>query len=473
LTTFGSTFKPVRAFGSNASGSLVHVDYHKLVFAPSNPKILYIGCDGGLYKSTDKGYTATSQNNGLETLQFYRIASHPSNSQIIFGGIQDNGNAISINGGTNWNLKWSGDGMECFFDYTNPNTLYFSMQNGNLLKSVNNGAIITEIYYTNGSWITPFFMHPSNHNILYTASTKLYKSTNAGESFAVISGSSNIAPVNISAMAQSKINPANMIFATGFTEWPQVGKVIIVKVSTNEGATWTDVTSKIPGEVRWISRVVTDPVDDNTMYILRTGFSPGNKVYKTSNLGQTWTNISGDLPDLPCNDLFIDPENKSHIYVANDIGVYRSTDGGTGWTFVSDGMPVVPAMDFDYVKIGTERYLRVGTFGRSIYETKLDIGVGIPETFTMSASSPFGQVYNYPNPFNSVTTISWQLAKSGRATLKVLDIVGRTVATLVDEQRPQGKYETQFNAAILPKGVYFYQLKAGEFIQTRKMVLME
>ena len=80
---------------------------------------------------------------------------------------------------------------------------------------------------------------------------------------------------------------------------------------------------------------------------------------------------------------------------------------------------------------------------------------------------------NYPNPFNSVTTINWQLAKNSKVTLKVLDIVGRTVATLVDEQRPQGKYETQFNAATLPKGIYFYQLKAGEYSQTRKMILLQ
>jgi hypothetical protein len=84
-----------------------------------------------------------------------------------------------------------------------------------------------------------------------------------------------------------------------------------------------------------------------------------------------------------------------------------------------------------------------------------------------------GLEQNYPNPFNSVTTINWQLAKSSKVTLKVIDIVGRTVATLVDGQRPQGKYETQFNAATLPNGIYFYQLKAGEFKQTRKMILME
>jgi hypothetical protein len=85
----------------------------------------------------------------------------------------------------------------------------------------------------------------------------------------------------------------------------------------------------------------------------------------------------------------------------------------------------------------------------------------------------FGLEQNYPNPFNSVTTITWQIAKTSKVTLKVIDIVGRTVATLVDEQRPQGKYETKFDVASLPKGIYFCQLKAGEFSQTRKMILLE
>jgi hypothetical protein len=97
---------------------------------------------------------------------------------------------------------------------------------------------------------------------------------------------------------------------------------------------------------------------------------------------------------------------------------------------------------------------------------------------TSSSIEPFSLLgnnleQNYPNPFNSITTINWQIAENSKVTLKVLDIVGRTVATLVDEQRPQGKYETQFNAATLPKGIYFYQLKAGEFSQTRKMILLE
>lgn len=85
----------------------------------------------------------------------------------------------------------------------------------------------------------------------------------------------------------------------------------------------------------------------------------------------------------------------------------------------------------------------------------------------------FNLEQNYPNPFNSVTTIPWQISENSKVTLKVLDIVGRTVEILVDEQRPSGNYETQFNAATLPKGIYFYQLKAGENIQTRKMILLK
>jgi hypothetical protein len=80
---------------------------------------------------------------------------------------------------------------------------------------------------------------------------------------------------------------------------------------------------------------------------------------------------------------------------------------------------------------------------------------------------------NYPNPFNPSTKISWQLPVGSQITLKVYDILGREVATLVNEYKPSGKYETEFNAAALPSGVYFYQLKAGEYLNTKKMILLK
>ena len=383
-TTNGSDFSPVRPYGNDLWGGLAHCDYHKLVFAPSDPDYLYIACDGGMYKSADKGYSAISQNQGLSTNQFYRVASHPFNPQIVIGGMQDNATAMTTDGGLSWHEVTGGDGMECLFNPGNPDTIYTSAQNGYFFRSVNGGATFSVMYNANGSWTTPFIMHPTNHKILYTANKSIIKSTTGGAPFQVIAP--NVAPEFIVGLAMSRVEPEKMIFASGGTQQPVPGSQIVVKISTDGGYNWTDVTSNIPGEPRWITRVVCDPVDANTMYVLRTGFSDGNKVWKTTDLGLTWSNRSGNLPDLPCSDLFIDPENTNHLYVANDLGVYRSKDGGITWVYASPNIPFVPAIDFDYVKIGNDRYLRVGTHGRSIYQTLLPTSC-LPEgiTFTTQA----------------------------------------------------------------------------------------
>jgi hypothetical protein len=316
--------------------------------------------------------------------------------------------------------------MECFFDRVNSENVYCSKQFGELYKSTDGGSSFSRIYSAYGAWITPFFMHPTNNNILYSANKKILKSTDAGASFVVISGSSDISPANINTMAQSRVNANNMIFGTGLDN-PHFDIIIIVKVSTDEGLHWTDVTSRIPGESRWISRVVTDPVDANTMYVVKTGFSPGNKVYKTTDLGQTWTNISGDLPDLPCSDLFIDPENTNYLFVSNDIGVYLSTDGGTSWKYASEGMPVVPAIDFDYVKIGKERLLRVGTFGRSVFEADLTRKCQLRSiTFsTQDEIDNFPAGYPYCQEIGGDVTISGSNIKNVTG-LRMISAVGGT-----------------------------------------------
>jgi len=359
ITTNGTNFSPYRPYGGVANGSLAHADYHQLIFAPSNPDYLYIGCDGGVYLSTDGGTTASSKNTGLAISQFYRVASHPTNPDIIMGGIQDNGFVRTSDGGNTWNQVIFNDGMEGFFDYANPNIAYASMQMGWLYKSTDGGANFNLLTNTiQGAWITPYFMHPTNNTWLYSANKKVLRSINSGTSFPALTTINEQS--EISSMDQSKVNSNNMIFTTGMGTTPTgMDSVIIVKVSTDEGVNWTDVTGNIPGEVRHITRVVTDPIDANTVYVVRTGLSPGNKVYKSTDLGQTWINISGNLPDLPCNDLFIHPDNPDTLFLANDIGVYMSDDGGNNWVYASDGMPFVPVIDFDY----GAGYLLAGTHG--------------------------------------------------------------------------------------------------------------
>lgn len=99
------------------------------------------------------------------------------------------------------------------------------------------------------------------------------------------------------------------------------------------------------------------------------------------------------------------------------------------------------------------------------------IAVGVEDEGTLPTE--FALEQNYPNPFNPNTVISYRLPVIGFVTLKVYDVLGNEVATLVNEEKQSGVYVVEFNAAALPSGVYFYQLKAGEFIQTRKMILIK
>jgi hypothetical protein len=107
--------------------------------------------------------------------------------------------------------------------------------------------------------------------------------------------------------------------------------------------------------------------------------------------------------------------------------------------------------------------------GVLITNVDADKSINVPETFEL--------MQNYPNPFNPSTKISWTAPIDGWQTLKLYDVLGKEISKLVDEYRKAGKYEINFNSGIdtniLTSGVYFYQLKAGNFISTKKMILIK
>jgi hypothetical protein len=244
---------------------------------------------------------------------------------------------------------------------------------------------------------------------------------------------------------------------------------IPVMVSTDGGNNWTNVTDNIPLEKRWISRVVTDPADENTMYIVRCGFSEGNKIHKTTDLGETWTNISGNLPDIPCNTLFIDPEIPNQIYAGTDLGVYLSEDYGDNYYYAGGDMPLVPIQDFDYVKINDTRYLRIATYGRSIYETILPPPQNIEEIGSYKNKS----LKIHPNPFAASTTIEYKLQESSGVKLSIYNNLGMEEKILVNENQTAGMHRFTFDGAELEAGIYLVMLQAGVQIETTKLFVMK
>jgi photosystem II stability/assembly factor-like uncharacterized protein len=569
-TTNGSDFSVRRIPGGNdIYESVVHIDYHHLVFAPSDPNIFFIGCDGGIYKSTDAGITFLNLNNDIRTIEFWRIASHPTNENLILGGAQDNWTSISFNGLVDdWVAVTGGDGFDGFFDYVYPDSIvYASNQYGGLKKSINGGHSFWTMKEIGGFLITPFFMHPTDHLKLYSANNDIWHSTDGGSTWAVICA--GVTQDYVFTMAQSKVNPDNMILAGGGS-FP-IPNNPEVKISTNGGEHWSnDLSANIPGETRWITKVVTHPAESNTMYIVRSGLSENNKIYKTTDLGNTWANISGDLPNLPCWDFFvhhyiIEADTVNNLFVGTDIGVYTSTNDGINWQYASEDIPFMPVMDFDNAYYGK---LRVGTNGRSAYETELPFlqlptapiliepvnnaelssdtvkfvwhksyaevtnylfeldttdqfsapvfsDSTITDTTLLYTSLSLNEKYwwrvkalnsigwgnfsevrtfntivtnledknqlpivfsleqNYPNPFNPVTMIRYSVPERSNVSLKIFNPLGEEIEILIEESKETGTYEVVWNAEELPSGVYFYKIQAGDYVDTKKMVLLK
>ncbi len=400
-TTDGSTISFVRKPDGYIStgGSLgawanyTHTDIHKIQYAPSNGNIAYIGCDGGVYKSNDAGATWSSVNTNINTIQFYRLASHPTNSSILFGGAQDNGNfSTSDKGVTNWVFETSGDGMECFIDYNDPNYIFMSTQNGYLMRSIDAGVSWLGIGSTaNSAWVSPYWQHPTDFNKIYAAiGLRIYRSSDRGANWPTLSAVFASNP--ITSVAQSSVNVNKMIaVASYYTTTPDIYN------STDEGVTWTSITTNFTNAGFTgtnIQRVVADPVAENTYYITRASYTSG-QVIKTTDFGSTWTDASGNLPTISVNDLFIDPDNTNHLYAANDFGVYWTNDGGTNWSKLSNGMPFVPVLDFSFFDNGAIRLLRAASHGRGIYELQIDTPLPVELTSFFARSEETSVFLNW------------------------------------------------------------------------------
>jgi hypothetical protein len=182
---------------------------------------------------------------------------------------------------------------------------------------------------------------------------------------------------------------------------------------------------------------------------------PQPHVFRSTNKGSDWTNISSNLPDAPVNAFAVDNNYSNRLYLGSDVGMYVSFDTGQSWEVLGEGLPVLPIGD---IKIHpTENFLAAGTYGRSMYKIDLNLVTDVINQQPQIVKE-FSLLQNYPNPFNPRTKISWQSSAAGYQTLKVYDVTGKEIATLVDEYKSAGKHEISFDASNLSSGVYLYKL---------------
>jgi hypothetical protein len=211
-----------------------------------------------------------------------------------------------------------------------------------------------------------------------------------------------------------------------------------------------------------VTRVTIDPEFANVCYVTLSGYKVDLSGLTSSEppITDQAGHPSAGIFLMHQSMMVIDPENTNTLYIGTDVGIMYSTDLGGTWNILGTGFPTsVPCHDLTLHE--PTRTLVAWTHGRSAFRISLPPTVSVANEGTNPGAIHLSQ--NYPNPFNPTTIISYQVSAVSRVSLKIYDMLGAEVATLVDETKSPGTHEATWNATGLASGVYLYQLKAGGF----------
>lgn len=376
-------------------GGNVHSDHHALWIDPKNNSNMYLGTDGGLYITCDRGNTWVHAQN-LPLSQFYHVAVDNEKPYNIYGGLQDNGSWVgpskSLGGITNcdWEGIGYGDGFNVLPDPTDKNILYWQYQGGNLMRFHKNTREIKEIKpFTDNpdeklrfNWDTPIAFSPTNNGVLYVGAQYLYRTKNRGDSWEKISPDLTTNDPEKQKQEESggltidNSTAENHCTIYTISESPKDSKIIWVgtddgnlQVTSNDGKTWKNVTSKNSGLPKntWCAKVQASHHDSRTAYVVFDGHRNGDKkvyVYKTTDLGESWTSLATDNIEAFARTITEDFINPELLFLGTEYGLYISIDGGKQWVRFEGKVPKVPI--YEMVIHPTENDLVIGTHGRGI-----------------------------------------------------------------------------------------------------------
>jgi len=454
------------AFWSNISEG-VHVDQHDLVSHILDPEKLYLGNDGGMYRSNDGG-DSWELLDGLPIMQFYTCEVDEQFPERLYGGAQDMGTNRTMTGNDDdWESIYGGDGFVVLVDPLDNNYVYAEYQYGGLGRSTNGGSSFSGA--TNGispsdrkNWKSPYIFDPDDPSIMYFGANRLYRSENRAISWEAISpdlsngpGMHNLVYGTITAIAAS---PANRDFLYCGTDDGNVW------ISSDAGDTWNKVSEDLPE--RWVTGIAADPDVSERAFVCFSGYRYDSylpHVFMTNDAGASWIDISSNLPEAPVNDIIVDPSVDSCLYVANDFGVFASWDFGGHWHYLASGMPSVPVVDLRLHEPG--RMLVAATYGRSMYTFDLDAIVDVQERVEEEL-----EIVVYPNPATDNVNINIQNSiYSIQYTISIYDMYGKEVFSTKQLSFQQ---EISIDVSVFLSGTYIvFVTSENEKLGSKKFVV--
>ncbi|MFZ4591263.1 MAG: T9SS type A sorting domain-containing protein [Ignavibacteria bacterium] len=387
----------------------------------------------------------------------------------LCSGFNPNINAQSVTSTST--LVFASTGADCVYKSTNnganfTQTTYFSYGNiptlgviGSTVIAGSNGNGVYTTVNNGTNWIQTSLDHHAIISMAISGSTiyagildsGVFISPNGGVSW--VQSSLNNKTVRALAVSGSYVYAGTM--DTGG-----------VYVSSNNGSTW--VWSSLNNKSIYALAVIGANVYAGTR---------DHGIYTSTNYGTTWVQNSINSSTVSALLLY---DNKIFAGVEG-LGIFMSTNNGSSWIEKNDGLPVNTFFNQIYI---TGNYIFAATQHFSLWRRPLSEVISIKNIST-EIPSAFSLSQNYPNPFNPTTVIRFQLSVDSKSLssphglggdlvqLKVYDIMGREVATLVNEQLAPGTYETTFDGSALSSGTYFYKLTSGNFTQTKKLTLLK
>jgi photosystem II stability/assembly factor-like uncharacterized protein len=361
-------------------------DNHAMWINPANSNHIILGYDHGMGITYDGGKNWYHPDE-LPLAQFYAIGYDTQVPYNVYGGLQDNGSVrgpSSMRGGRPipfeaWQSTGGGDGMHNVVDPTN-RYLYNASQFGVIQRTDLYTGEARSIRHTDTAlryqWNAPILVSPHNGDTIYQGANKLLKSTSRGDSWIEISpdlttndpkklttgkgGDGNIQYCTITTVDESAL-VRDLLYA-GTDD----GNVWVTK---DGGKNWTKLNDRIPGHPGlWVTRIIASRHQPGTAYVTFNGYRADDfkpYVYKTTDYGQTWASVAGNLPNKAVNVIREDPVNPNLLFLGVDFGLYVTIDGGKTWAELKNNLPTQPVHDL--LIHPRDRELIVGTHGRGIF----------------------------------------------------------------------------------------------------------
>ena len=356
----------------NGINSFYHADIHALQVNPLD-SMLYLGCDGGVYTSPDFGGTFSYRSGNMGTSLYYKLATSPFFTDFILAGAQDNGVHLRDDDELVFDRVFYDDGMESIFHPTNEAMAISSAQFGEVNLSLDTGRTFTTILPMTESdssdWTIPILLDANDDSVIYAGYKPILKSIDQGATWFATSHDT-ISAHRI--LINNRSNP-DVLFAGACRTCGDADNNFEFYRSEDAGATWEriDGNSGFPAS-RFITAAVQNPDDENEIWITCGGFEENDKVYRSVNGGDSWSNATGDLPDVPVNAIIFEDNNGSPggaVYIGTDIGVFYRNDELVNWVYFSNFLPKVEVTDLDIDYNGG--FVRAATYGRGLWQSEL------------------------------------------------------------------------------------------------------